>query len=153
MIFCGPKGVKSSNFCKKCVFFTKNRQNDVNILSYIVNFFLRFLGHFTICVKISAQLKHFWRFWLFWSNLINLCWFYVNFHFKMVIKSLKMLQLGWNFDTNSKLIQGTQNININDITLYCDVILAIFREFFYDFSWFSPKLTSLLIIKMMTSVK
>ena len=143
-----------SKFCKKCVIFTKNRQNDVKILSYIVkNNFLRFLGHFTICVKILSQLKHFWRFWFFWSILIDLCWFYVNFHFKMVIKSWKMLQFGWNFDTNSKLIQGMQNININDITLYCDVILAIFCDFFYDISWFSPKFTSLFILKMLTLAK
>ena len=114
---------------------------------------MRVLGHFTICVKMSPQLKHFCRFLFFWSILIDLCWFYVNFNFKMVIKSWKMFILGWNFDTDSKLIHGMQNININDITLYCDVILAIFIDFFYDFSWFSPKLTSLFILKRLTLAK
>ena len=85
------KRVSNQNFAKILGFFTKKRQNDVRISSYIVkNYFLRFFGNFTICVNISAQLKYFWRFWFFWFILIDLCWFDVNFHFKMVIKSWKL---------------------------------------------------------------
>ena len=56
---------------------TKNSQNDVTIYSYIVNInILCSYDRFTSCVKISAQLKHFSRFY---------------YHFKMKIDAKSAL--------------------------------------------------------------